>query len=187
MINVNPLVKLALQENSINEESGLLYFISLYLNIDTKIFPDSLKAKCKDLEIAVFDEEGNIKTWITRPLMEKKDAWEWVIDWRNGFKEKVKGTSFSDRAGSIQECKKRMKVIFLENPLLRAEDAFKARDFYFTKVNNLQYLKKSHKFIYEGLGINRQSLLLQYLEALSESEEDGKEAVNLQFSRDKML
>lgn len=192
-IQINPVIKSILAENNLVGDQYLLYLVSIQLQLNTAFFPDKLKSSVDKLNLykkILFKSgprKGQLKEieWKFSPISYKKDPWGWIKDWREGWRELVHRGAPSERVGSLAECTKRMQLIFKENPTLRAEDAYKARDFYFSKLNNLEFLKKSHKFIYDFPKDQkgRQSIMLEAIEVL---EELGEQPKKVTFNRNKI-
>lgn len=104
---------------------------------------------------------------LTFPLFEdaeNESKMEWVKDFRNLFKEVN-----SDRAGTLSTCFERMKTFLRENPEVRAYEIIEATRLYLRSTPP-NYIMKSHKFIYDGRGLFRNSTLEEWIEKYREIE-----------------
>lgn len=105
---------------------------------------------------------------LTFPLFEdaeNESKMEWVKDFRNLFKEVN-----TDRAGTLKTCYERMKVFLRENPEVRADEILEATKMYLASTSP-NYIMKSHKFIYDGSGVFRNSTLEEWIEKYKEQKE----------------
>ena len=115
---------------------------------------------------------GKIRTTWKVPLFneEKNEHFEWTVDWMQLF-ERVN----PNRKGTKSAVSVRMKRFFAENPHVRKDDVFEATRRYISTVSDPQFLKSSHKFIYEGSGFKQVSLLKQYVDmVLEKPKESGR-------------
>jgi hypothetical protein len=80
-----------------------------------------------------------------------------------------------DRRGTKSFVMSRMKKFFVENPTVRVDDIMGATKMYFRNVDNAKFLKSSHKFIMEGKGADRYSLLLEWVEKYQNWQKADKE------------
>jgi len=107
----------------------------------------------------------NTLTW-KQPLFDKQEVnFAWVEDFRNTFK-KIN----PERAGTLSTCIQRMKRFFYENPHVRVDEVKGATLMYQRTVTAPQYLITSHKFIFEGAGVSRNSPLEEWVEKYRESQ-----------------
>lgn len=135
----------------------LLYLLSIYYELKVNQEQDSpVRIEAFNLGL-VTDVFGKLQ--LTLPLFkESEEKFEWVSDWMLGFKN-----INPERVGTKSAVVARMKKFFSENPEVRKHDVYAARDAYFRTVRDAQFVKSSHKFIYEGTGFNRVSMLEQYI------------------------
>ena len=169
-MEINSEVRGILKANNISPNIGLLYLLALHYQIDAEeLIPLTIKQQIYAAKIVERDYSvpGTV-VWNT-PLFEGQEtAWRWVAEWMNGFEKRNK-----ERRGDTVACMTRMKKFFSENPEVRKGDVVAATELYFKTVKDPQFLKLSHKFIYEGQGKTQSSLLRQYVEQLQKSQTAG--------------
>lgn len=163
----NPEVKAALREAKIDESQGLLCLLAFYhhLEADTMIGEEVLK-KINMTHIVERDYTTKQIKW-NMPLFEGTEAgaFDWVRDWMKPFGD-IGGPA---RRGVFKEVVGRMKEFFTKNPEYRKEDVYLARDLYFrTTQPKAEFVKTPHKFIYEGIGGAKTSMLLMWCERVKE-------------------
>ena len=155
---INPEIEEILEKYKINKDAGILYLLAIHFNVLATIVPEMIKSQVALTKIVEKDyqNEGVFKWNI--PLFEGQEiAWEWVKDWMKPFKQ-----INPERSGIPSECINRMKKMFSLYPEIRKEDVYKARDSYIQTVKSSEYLKTPHKFIYEGTGTSRTSMMMQF-------------------------
>jgi hypothetical protein len=170
IVTINSDILLALRECNINKDTALLYLLGIYFNIDTQYINEKTKTQVNALKIVEREYKDNSTTlhkitWKV-PLFteEKSEAFAWVTDWMEGF-AKIN----PERKGTKSSVDARMKKFFAEHPEVRVQDVFAATQAYFKTVNDPQYLKSSHKFIMDGAGFSKVSMLEQWLETIKVS------------------
>lgn len=164
-MEINKQIIDILKDSNVDVDSGLLYLLGVYYNLDVDaIIPDHIIYNMNSLKIVVKEYETNTIKWNVPLYAGEETAFSWVSDWIQPF-----GRMNPDRKGSIKDCTARMKFFFQQNPEYRKDDVYAARDAYLSTVKDPQYLKSSHKFIYEGSGTHRTYPLLQWCEKLKES------------------
>lgn len=158
-MEINKEIVDLLKKNEIPPVSGLLYLLGHHFKLDVeKVFPTEFTQSIDDLGIIT-------ATGWTLPMFDKQPkAFDWVRDWIKPFGERN-----PERKGVTRDCVTRMQKFFSEYPEYRKEDVYKARDMYLATVKDPQYLKSPHKLIFEGNGVMRTSLLLQWCEKASEA------------------
>lgn len=168
IVNINPEILSALKQYKINIDEARLYLLGIYFDIDTQYVSEKTRKQVNNMGIVEREYSDNTNrdriVWKV-PLFseEKSEAFAWVSDWMDGFKR-----INPSRRGTKSSVMARMKKFFANNPEVRVDDVFAATQLYFKTVDNPQYLKTSHKFIYEGTGFNLHSTLLQFVEQLKE-------------------
>ena len=65
-----------------------------------------------------------------------------------------------------------MKAFFADNPDVRKEEVIEATNMYFKSLSNADYLISSHYFISKGVGRDRTSALLGWIEKYREAISD---------------
>ena len=169
-MEINPEIKSILKGCKIDVQQGILCLLSIYFDLDAeRIIPEDLIKKINFTKI--IDKDYNSKTIIWNvPLFQGQiaGAFDWVKEWMHPF-----GTIGTPaRAGTFKEVVSRMKEWFSKNPEYRKEDVFAARDLYFrTEKPTGGIVKTSHKFIYEGTGAMRVSLLTFWCEKAKQNKD----------------
>lgn len=167
MATLNPQIKLVLQENKINVSLGTLALLGIYHKLDIETICPEEVIKAINLTKIVerdYDSTGvNAIKW-NLPLYDNEEHnFAWVEDWYKPF-----GKKNPARRGTYQDCTKRMKEFFAQFPQYRINDVYEARDEYFKTVADPQFLKLPEKFIFEGQGTSKKSMLLQWCQYVVE-------------------
>ena len=161
MINVE--IKEELEKYKIDYEEGTLILLGIYYNVLPSFITANALMKVFATGIVIKNMD-NTYTWKI-PLLETQEInFAWVAEYRLAFKK-----FNQDRAGSLSTCVARMKKFFADNPHVRVEDVRGAVNMYFRTVRDPQYLITSHKFIYDGAGVSRNSHLEEWLEKYKEA------------------
>lgn len=162
-MEINPEIKSVLKGCKIDVQQGILCLLSVYFDLDAeRIIPEDLMKKINFTKIMEKDYTTSSIKW-NIPLFAGQEfgAFEWVNDWIKPFGER--GTPA--RRGTAKEVISRMKEWFAKNPEYRKDDVYAARDLYFRTENPVGgIVKTSHKFVYDGTGASRVSLLLFWCE-----------------------
>jgi hypothetical protein len=109
-----------------------------------------------------YEPKSHALTWNVPLFAGQQTEWDWIRDWTEPFK-----SMNPERVGSIRDITARMKEFFRVNPSIRKDDVYRARNMYLATVKDPQYLKSVVKFIFEGGGGNKTSMLLGYCEKLT--------------------
>lgn len=166
-MEINPEIKSILKGCKIDVQQGTLCLLSIYFNLDAeRIIPEDLMKKINFTKIIEKDYTSNTITWnVSLFVGEESGAFGWVNEWMHPFGS----IGTPARRGTAKEVIARMKEWFAKNPQYRKEDVFAARDLYFRTEKPVGgIVKTSHKFIYEGTGAMRVSLLLFWCDKLKE-------------------
>lgn len=159
-MELNKEITEILREHKINVDKGILYLLAVYHNLEAEeTIPLDVIRAIAITKIVEKDYKSNTLVWNIPLYNGQQTAFEWVKDWTSPF-----GKINPERKGVAKDCLTRMKKFFAANPEYRKEDVYKARDLYLATVKDPQYLKSPHKFIYEGAGDMRSSMLLQWCE-----------------------
>jgi len=163
------------EDSSIDIEEAKMYLLCVYHRLDASRLNLNMLQVNKINSFGIFEaimkkDYTEIKWHIPLFEEEKTDAFSWVAQWRKPFVE-INPSRSSDNVTVT----KRMVKFFAENPEVRVDDVFRARDKYLESVSSPQYLKNAGKFVYEGAGFSRTSLLAQYVEIVKGSNsKDGR-------------
>ena len=160
----NEIVEI-LKVYKIDKDKGLLCLLGIFHELDIEVFiPDDVIKAINLTKIVEKDYNTGTIKWNTSLYSGQQTAFDWVEDWIKPF-----GQINPERKGVKKDCIVRMKKFFADNPEYRKDDVYRARDMYLRTVKDPQYLKSPHKFIYEGAGTLRSSILLQWCEKAKES------------------
>lgn len=177
---INPQIEAILEEFGIPREDGLAYLISIYYDVRPSYTPPILIQKINVTNILTLDEDRQLSWRFPLFIGEEVDdkRWLWVVEWMDLF-----GKTNPLRRGTKSSVIRYMKVFFSENPEVRKEDVINATKLYLKNLESPTYLKKSHKFIYEGAGKYRVSLLEEWIEKYKlfnvETEEENESRTGL--------
>jgi len=173
LVSINTEIIKALRQYRINIDEAKLYLLGIYFDVDTQYINEKTRKQVNALNILERDystNENKIRWRVPLFNEEKSDAFDWIDQWMDRFKR-----INPHRRGTRTSVMSRMKKFFSAHPEVRVEDVFKATEEYFKTVQDPQYLKSSHKFIYEGSGFNLHSMLEQYVILVRESNKsDGR-------------
>lgn len=163
---MNSEIKDILRSCKIDYNEGSLVLLAVYYYMNKPLpdyIPKELYLRILSTGIFNIDDKGNV-IWNVPLFEEQVTNFEWVKEFREAFKKKN-----SERAGTLDSCIKRMKEFFAKHPHVRVEDVKFATGMYFRSVKDPQYLLTSHKFIYDGAGISKNSHLEEWIEKYYES------------------
>ena len=158
-MNINTEVKTRLSEYRINFDDGIACLLAIYYNLKTSYIPQEIIQRINICKFFIEDPKTNTLTWLIPLFEDQVTGFEWVKEWMEGF-----GDINKDRKGTAKFVMPRMKKFFVENPSIRVDEVIGATKMYFANVDNPQYLKSSHKFIMEGKGAEKNSMLLEWVE-----------------------
>jgi len=164
IVTINSEILSVLREYKVNQDEAKLYLLGIYFNLNTEYISEITRKQVNALGIVEREYKDNSSTphtlrWLV-PLFneEKDDAFGWIASYQDLF-----GKLNPERKGTKSACMSRMKKFFAEHPEVRKQDIKAAVEAYLKTVNDPQYLKSAHKFIYEGTGFNKVSMLEQYV------------------------
>ena len=170
IVTINSEILEVLREYKVEHNEAKLYLLGIYFGINTESISEITKKQVNALGIVereYKDNTGHPNTVVWKVALfneEKDEAFGWIESYMEMF-----GRLNPQRKGTKSAVMSRMKRFFAEHPEVRKQDIKAATDAYIKTVNDPQYLKSSHKFIYDGTGFNKISMLEQYLELVKES------------------
>ena len=168
-MELNKEIKEVLKTYNIDIDSGILCLLGIYHGLDVeRIVSQEIIQQINLTKIVEKDYSTETLTWNIPIYAGQETAFDWVTDWMKPF-----GLMNPERRGVAKDCISRMKRFFMANPQYRKEDVYAARDAYLATVKDSQYLKSSHKFIYDGQGSFRSSMLEQYCEQIKGAESNS--------------
>lgn len=161
-MTINNEIKAILRQADISLDDAIPYLMSIYFGYTPSYIPDGLKSRINRTKIIVRDEESQDVKWNV-PMFEGQEIkFEWVeTEFMKLFAEVNK-----ERKGVKKTAIARMKKFFAENPNYRKDDVMEATKMYLRSVEDTTYVKTSHKFITEGAGASKFSMLEDWLEKL---------------------
>ena len=163
---MNSEIKEILKSFKIDYNEGSLILLAIYYYLNKPLpdyIPTQTYLRVLSTGIVNIDDKGNV-IWNVPLFEEQITNFEWVKDFREAFKKRN-----SERAGTLESCIKRMKEFFAKHPHVRVDDVKAATQMYFRSIKDPQYLITSQKFIYDGMGVGRNSHLEEWLEKYYES------------------
>lgn len=166
-LTINPEIKQALAQYKIDRDKGLSALLGIYFGLNINNTTDPLVIRALNISKIVvkdYPNRGEIKWNIPLFLGMEDENFGWVTEWDAMFARLNK-----DRADGPTMCTNRMKEWFKKYPHYRKDDVIKATQNYLNTVKSVQYLNRSAKFIFEGNGVNKPSLLLSWCEKLKTS------------------
>lgn len=180
-MQINPQIRSVLTEFNIPVEDGLAYLLSIFFNCRPSYTPQLLVQRMNVTNILGIDSNREVIWHI--PLFingEAIDKWKWVLEWNLEFKR-----INSKRSAVGRDAITRMKAFFADNPDVRKEEVLEATKMYFKTLTSSEYLISSHYFISKGVGRDRTSALLgwieKYREAISDTSANNSEDITSQM------
>lgn len=173
-MNINPDLEILLRDSEIERDYVLNYLIAVHFGLDTAFYPQKIKQIPFSLGIITRDYVNDGFSWKV-PLFstgENAEAgFDWISDWMDLFKE-----ASVARRGSRADVLKRMKEFLRTYPSIGKNEIIEATKEYLKTVSDPTYVKTSHKFIYEGVGKSKSSMLLQWIEITEEKKKRALQA-----------
>lgn len=176
IVTLNTEIIAEMRKFKVDINEGTLYLLGIYFDLNTDSISEATRKKVNAMNLVLREYRDNssnphrIKWKVPLFLEEKDDTFVWITDYMEAF-----GRINPTRKGTKDAVMSRMKKFFAEHPEVRVDDIKAAIHNYFKTVTDPQYLKSAHKFIYEGTGFARVSLLEQYVEQVRESKSsDGR-------------
>lgn len=174
IVSINSEILESFRNYKINTQEAQLYLLGIYFNLDTEYISEKTRKQVNALKIVerlYTVSSGHTVKWLVPLFNEERDEpFAWTENFRSAF-----GRINPDRKGTKSAVTSRMKKFFAENPEVRMDDVKAATENYLSSVKDPQYLKSAHKFIYEGTGVSRVSMLETYLEKIKVSDiADGR-------------
>ncbi len=180
-MGINQEIIKLLQEHNVDCSFGILYLLGIYHQLDgiAEIIPEPIIRAVNNLGIVERDYKTNSFDWhIALYLGQSTDTvWEWVNEYRKLFASKNK-----EREGNKKSCVQRMKVFFQQNPHVRKQDVLEATRNYLRTVEP-NYVKTAERFIFDGQGNFKTSMLLGWVEKLFETRNQVKNDPNIKMMK----
>jgi hypothetical protein len=167
-MKINPQIATVLQEYNIPVADGMAYLLSIFFNCRPSYTPPLLVQRMNVTNILGIDSNREVIWHI--PLFTDGDAvdkWKWVLEWNLEFKR-----INTKRVAVGRDAITRMKAFFADNPDVRKEEVIEATKMYFKTLTSPDYLISSHYFISKGVGRDRTSALLGWIEKYREAISD---------------
>lgn len=174
---INSQIIDALKEMNININDGIVYLLGKKYGYVASHTPDSLIASVQRSGIISLDTFNSVQWNIPLFDGEEVSQWDWVKkEYRNIFKEVNPAKS-----GNGNDCVRRMKKLFAENPDVRKDEILGATKMYINN-NDSDYIRFSHYFIEKGKGAEKTNDILTWVEKYRElSEQSQYEGRNQQM------
>ena len=158
-MSVNTAIGERLKEYGIPLKDGIPFLLGFQYGYVSSYVPETFERKMAITGIYEADHKSKTIKWNIPLFEEQLTNFEWVKPWMEEF-----GRINPERKGLFKYVMSRMKKFFAENPDIRKEEVISATNMYFRNVENPKYLKSAHKFIMEGRGNDKYSLLLEWVE-----------------------
>lgn len=160
-MEINKEIYETLKEFNIDKDAGVLVLLGIYFKLDVdKVCPEEVIKSINTTKIIDKDYRlGGLVKWNIPLLAGQEIQWAWVKEWNDGF-----GRVNPNRKDNLVDTTKRMQEFFAKYPQYRREDVIKARNMYFASISSSEYLKSSAKFIFNGIGGSKVSMLLTWCE-----------------------
>lgn len=165
MQQLNPQIRDILIEHKINTSIGALILLGIYYNLDISKLDKEEEIKAINLtKIVEKDYRNNdaIK-WNVPLFATQATPFDWVSDWMTPWNK------YPDKKATLKDVLSRMQKFFAENPDVRKEDVYKARDAYFRTVNDPKFLIMNHYFIFKDKGADRTSTLHKWVQHVKQA------------------
>jgi len=176
IVSINSEILAVLRKYKVNSHEAQLYLLGIYFGLDTEYIAEKTRKQVNALGIVEREYKDNSSIphtlrWKVPLFNEEKDeAFGWIDSYMELF-----GRLNPERKGTKSAVTARMKRFFAKHPEVRKQDVRQATEAYLKTITDPQYLKSSHKFIYEGAGFKEVSMLEQYVEFVKVSgAEDGR-------------
>ena len=166
-MQINPQIKAVLTEFNIPVEDGIAYLLSIFFNCRPSYTPPLLVQRMNVTNILGIDANREVIWHIPLFEQDSQDKWQWVLEWNAEFKRINKLRKAPDK-----DVITRMKAFFADNPDVRKEEVIEGTNLYFKSLNSAEYLISSHYFISKGVGRDRTSALLGWIEKYREAISD---------------
>ena len=160
-INSKIIEHIAASDSEVATVDMIGYLICIYHNIYPTYLPLP-EIESEAVRIGLIETE-NQRANLLIPLYtadkneELEEKWKWVIEeYIPLFKEVGKGSS-------PREVLPRMKKLFSENPDVRVDEVIEATKMYIRNTNN-KYIREARYFIHKGMGTDKISDLLTWIE-----------------------
>lgn len=161
-MKINEAIKDILKEHQLPLGDGIACLLMMYFDYKPSYLPKEIEERIKRTGIIKADPTHTIQ-WVVPLFEEQVTGFEWITDWMQFF-----GNVNKERRGSKSSVASRMKKFFVTYPDIRQQDVITATKLYISTVDNPKYIKKSEKFIFEGVGLEKTSLLKEWVDKYRE-------------------
>ncbi len=180
-MQINQEIPKLLAEHGVDCSLGLLYLLGVHHNLDgiSEIIPEPIVRLVNNLGIVERNYRDNTIEWHV-PLYDGQNVdsvWDWVNEYRKLLASKNK-----EREGNKKSCVQRMKIFFAQNPEVRKHDVLDATTMYLRTVEP-KFVKMAERFIFDGQGNYKTSMLLQWVERLWETKRQQIQDPNLKMMK----
>jgi hypothetical protein len=176
-MKINPQILAVLQQFNIPVADGVAYLLSIYFNCRPSYTPTLLVQRMNITNILGINATREVIWHI--PLFteeETQDKWKWVLEWNAEFKRINRLRKAPDK-----DVLTRMKAFFADNPDVRKEEVIEGTSLYFKSLSSAEFIISSHYFISKGVGRDRTSALLgwieKYRDAISDTSSNNTEDI----------
>lgn len=163
-MEINKEIYEILKESKIDKDAGILVLLGIYFKVDVDtVCPEEVIKAINTTHIVDKDYSKNNRLIWNVPLFQGQvTEWAWVRGYNDSF-----GKINPSRKDALKDVENRMIEFFKRYPQYRVEDIKRATLEYQKTVKDAQYLKSSAKFIFDGIGALKKSMLLTWCERFS--------------------
>ncbi len=166
-MKINEEVKQLLKEYNIPVKDAIAYLITVYFDCVPSYTPSLLIEKIQRTNLIKYKSPTNVE-WAIPLFQEQITGFDWVKDWMDEF-----GKLNKERRGTRGLVEARMKKFFATYPDIRKDDVLIATEMYLKSIENPMYIMKSHKFIMNGVGLEKTSELKEWVDKYREHQEEN--------------
>ena len=168
-MQINKEIYEILKEFKIDRDAGVLILLGIYFNLDIdSVCPEEVVKAINTTKIVDRDYGKKRLQWNVPLFQEQVTEWNWVKKYNDMF-----GKMNPSRKDALTDVTNRMIEWFKKYPQYRVEDVKKATQMYMSTIKDPQYLKSSAKFVFEGTGGMKKSLLLSWCEKVGSNNSFG--------------
>lgn len=168
-MEINREIAEVLKECKVPVKAGTLVLLGIYFNLDVdRVCQEEIVKAVSTTKIVEMDYNNGVIKWNIPLFKGQETTWAWVEHYNESF-----GRINPTRKDNLADVTKRMIEFFKLYPQFRMQDVKKATKAYLDTIKDPQYLKRSAKFIFEGQGATKISLLLNWCEKVTDKFNDN--------------
>jgi len=162
-MEINKEIVQILKDNKIDKDAGVLVLLGIYFKLDVDtVCPEEVVKAVNITKIVEKDYKVGVIKWNIPLFVGQEVNWSWVKEWNDNYAK-----TNPSRKGALSDVTKRMQEFFGKYPQYRKDDVYKATSMYM-QITQSEYLKSSERFIFDGAGAMKKSILLSWCEKLKD-------------------